>query len=244
MLAKAYGRHTRAELGMRRPRSVSRNITPERGGVVPHWGGNKPTIRTHADCIKTWLGWQRYHMDFHGWVDLAYNGGYCQHGIIFPGRGAGVRSAANGTNEGNQNHYAVVWIGGKGMIPTLKALRALLWWIMVLRSSKVKPAGKKVWPHRKFTGSECPGDELIDVADRYDGKRVSDVPPTVRPGDDNKTVVRLKRRMRAHGYKVKSTSTKYGKTLKRQVEILKIKHGLKRNSVVGRKVWKILLRDK
>lgn len=241
-LAKIRGFETRSELGMRKARSVSRSITPEKGGVAPHWGGNKPIIRNHGDCRRTWLAWQNYHMDVHEWVDLAYNLGYCQHGYVFAGRGAGVRSAANGTNDGNQNFYAVVWIGGKGMIPTLRAIRALLWCVMILRWSKVKPAGRRIWPHRRFTGSQCPGDVLIGQAAKYNGKRVSDVPRKVRPGDRKHAVKILKRRMRANGYRVPSTSRTYGRRLKRQVSNFKTRHGLRGNGVVGRKAWKKLLR--
>jgi hypothetical protein len=238
-LARIEGFVTRAEAGLRSPRSVSRNVTPERGGVVLHWGGPAPRIDSHADCYKVWRAWQRYHMDTHRWVDIAYTMGPCQHGYVFAGRGAGVRTAANGTNEANQNRYAVVWIGGKGMRPTLRAVRAALWCVLRLRR---RGAGRDVDPHTRFTGSECPGPELTALAHRYDGKRVSDVPRTLRPGDEGDAVVRMKARLRAHGYPVPSRSKRYGPVARVQVLRFKRRRKLPATATVGRATWLALLR--
>lgn len=239
-LAKVQGFVTRAEADLVKPDSFSRNITPGNGGAAVHWGGPAPTINGHNDCIRTWRGWQAYHMKTHGWADLAYTGGFCQHGFALAGRGFGTRTAANGTNAGNQNFYAFVWIGGTGMLPTAAAIRALLWWIFEAR--RRGGAGRRVVPHRVFTGSECPGNDLLRTSVRYDKRRVSDVPATVRPGDRKRAVVILKRRMRVHGYKMPSTSRKYGARLRRQVVDFKRRHGLRATATVGRKAWLALLR--
>lgn len=149
---------TRSELGLREPRSFSRNISPDLGGCAVHWGGPAPTINSHADCVRTWRQWQDFHMDERGWVDIAYTMGFCQHGYVFAGRGYGVRTAANGTNDGNQRFYAFVWIGGQGQQPTQAALDALDWCIAEARRNG--SAGREVRPHALFTGSQCPGYDL------------------------------------------------------------------------------------
>lgn len=189
MTAQITGFVTREEAGLRRPRSVSRNITPERGGVSEHYGGGPQSAAhpgsDHDQCIYTWLGWQDYHMDKHGWVDLAYTGGFCNHGYAFAGRGAGVRTAANGTNVGNQNFYAIVWIGGEGQTPTQEALDAADWWLEKLRGAG---AGNAVKPHNFFKPTGCPGDPIEAHAASRDGvtdfretpKKEEPTPPPVK----------------------------------------------------------------
>lgn len=183
MTARIAGFVTRAAAGLRGPESISRNITPDKGGVAIHYGGpRQPAAESDADhalCVKTWLAWQNYHMNVHGWVDIAYTGGFCNHGFAFAGRGAGIRTAAQGTNAGNQNYYGVVWIGGEYQTPTQAAYDAAEWWIDQLR--KNGKAGKSVKPHRFFHLTGCPGDSLLAFATTHDGKDISIAPPKPAP---------------------------------------------------------------
>lgn len=164
---------TRADAELRAPTSFSRNITPEKGGVATHHGGPRQPAAEHnadhASCIKTWRAWQKYHMDTHGWADIAYTGGYCNHGYAFAGRGVGVRTAANGTNFGNQNFYAIVWIGGEGQTPTKEAFDAADWWVNELRKSG---AGTAVKPHKWFKPTGCPIELLVSYAATRDRKPI------------------------------------------------------------------------
>lgn len=156
---------TREQARLRRPRSVSRKIAPAGGGVALHYGGPAQELRNHSDCVRRWKGWQDYHMDTHGWSDLAYTGGVCDHGYAFAGRGAGVRTAANGTDYGNKHFYAVCWLGGDGEQPTAEALGAFRWWIVQLRKAG---AGRAVRPHRFFKSTGCPGNDLFAAAAEMD----------------------------------------------------------------------------
>lgn len=169
MVAAIKEFRSRADLGLRKPTSVSYNINPAHGGAAPHHGGDAPIIRSHADCENTWRGWQDFHMNTRRWADIAYNAGFCQHGYALAGRGLGVRSAANGTNDGNYRFHAFVWIGGKGMVPTTEAYNAFEWLVL---SARNKGAGMSVIPHRYFTGSECPGPHLIHHAGTINGKTI------------------------------------------------------------------------
>jgi hypothetical protein len=173
---------SRAEAKLRPPRSVSRNITPDRGGAAVHYGGPAQRLRSHAQCIARWRAWQTYHMaakpQGHGWVDIAYTGGFCDHGYAFAGRGLGIRTAANGTNAGNQSFYAFTWLGGEGETPTAEALDALAWWVQQARGHN---AGDAVRPHRSFKGTSCPGSHLVTVAARLDGKPLSSPTPEPAP---------------------------------------------------------------
>lgn len=186
MSARIVGFVTRAQAGLRSPRSWSSNISPQRGGVAVHYGGPaQPCARRGADhslCVKTWRGWQNYHMNTHGWADIAYTMGFCNHGYVFAGRGAGRRTAANGTNTGNSTHYAAVWLGGENQKPTRAALDALEWIILELRKSG--GAGDSVKPHRYFKSTGCPGNPLVGVAGRLDGQAISaGAPADVELGD-------------------------------------------------------------
>jgi hypothetical protein len=176
--ARITGFVTRAQAKLRPPRSVSRNITPDRGGCAVHYGGPAQRLRTHADCIARWRAWQTYHMDTHRWVDIAYTGGFCDHGYAFAGRGLGIRTAANGTNAGNRDYNAFVWLGGKGETPTAAALDALAWWVQQARDHE---AGRRVRPHQVFKSTSCPGPHLVHAAAGLDNRPITQTEPTPTP---------------------------------------------------------------
>jgi len=169
---------TRADAGLVPAASFSSRITPESGGVALHYGGPPSRIRSHADCISTWRGWQRFHMGpERGWADIAYTMGVCDHGYALAGRGAHRRTAANGTDYGNQNYYAVCWLGGEGQQPTDLAQSAFAWCVNELRSSG--GAGDRVRPHSFFKGTGCPGDHLRWLAATLDARDLRPPPPPI-----------------------------------------------------------------
>lgn len=191
MTAKITGFHTRADLGLRAPRSISRNIHPGRGGVAVHYGGGPQGLGAkadHARCVARWRSWQNYHMNTHGWADIAYTGGFCDHGYAFAGRGAGIRTGANGTNAGNNDWYAITWIGGDGEQPTQAALNAADWWLNELRGAG--GAGMRVVPHRFFKATGCPGNPMAAHAALRDGKPVSGAAPAPTPGGGSERLMR------------------------------------------------------
>lgn len=171
MTARIVGFVSRTDAGLRAPKSVSRRITPDQGGVAVHYGGPAARLHDHGGCITLWRGWQRFHMDTHGWADIAYTLGVCDHGYVLAGRGAGVRTAAQGTNAGNDDYYAVVWLGGQGEVPSLAALEALEWAVGELRTHG--GAGVKVRPHSRFHKTACPGPMLTAKAAALDGVQIT-----------------------------------------------------------------------
>lgn len=179
MTAINKGFRTRAQLSLRAPRSVSHNITPANGGVAVHWNGGPVGAKDHARCESHWRNDQNYHMDQLGWADIAYTGGFCQHGICLAGRGFGVRTAANGSNAGNQNHYAFCWLGGTGEVPTGDAYNALEWWVNEARVHG--GAGKNVLPHNVFYATACPGGELRARATLLNNRPLYSPSPTSTP---------------------------------------------------------------
>lgn len=180
ILSKGF--RSRAQLNMRKPRSVSYAITPINGGGAVHYGGaalNLTPATSHVKCEEVWRSWQNYHMDSQKWADIAYTGGYCQHGFCLAGRGFGVRTAANGSNDGNQNYYAFVFIGGGKDVPSPDAINALQWWINEARLSG--KAGMRVVPHSSLFGTSCPGAILKGLALLYDKSSLVLTPPKPVP---------------------------------------------------------------
>lgn len=160
--------YSRAELGMMSPRSVSRNITPQNGGAAIHYGGGAQGISSESVARARWIAWQRYHMVTRGWADIAYTAGFDNWGNVYAGRGLGVRTAANGTNHGNQNYLAFVWIGGGNEVPSRAAYDALDWLVQNARSHG---AGLRVRPHSAFRSTSCPGRLLTDRSGDMDNRR-------------------------------------------------------------------------
>ena len=149
---------TRAQAGLVPPRSVSHNITPQRGGVAVHYNGPALGLTDHSRCAAAWRGVQSFHMD-NGYVDVAYTCAICQHGWAMAGRGANVRSGANGTNDANRDFYAVFALIGGSEQPTGLLLAGIEWWIAELRANG--GAGGRVEPHQAFKATACPGNPLL-----------------------------------------------------------------------------------
>lgn len=160
---------SRDAAGLRAPRSVSRNITPAGGGTVVHYGGSNVPTSSPASATATWRAWQKYHMDTHGWADIAYTMGVDNWGFVYAGRGAGIRTAANGTSHANQNYYAVCWIGGAQQTPTPAALSAIAWAVETLRESG---AGLEVRNHSDFRSTSCCGDDLRAQTPKINGNEL------------------------------------------------------------------------
>ncbi len=164
---RIVGFRARAQLGLVAPRSVSHQIDTNPGGVAVHYGGDPLTIRSHTVCEAIWRRWQQMHMEQpRGWNDIAYSGGFCQHGYAFAGRGLGVRTAAQGSNDGNDRFHAFVHLND-GRPPTTEALGALGWWV---QQSRAAGSGLEVEPHFTFHPTSCPGQLLGEYAKLLDGK--------------------------------------------------------------------------
>ncbi|APU13674.1 MULTISPECIES: N-acetylmuramoyl-L-alanine amidase [Actinoalloteichus] len=150
---------SRASWGARAPRNVSNNITPQNGGVTVHYVGSGNVARPdHSQCAAQVRGIQNGHMDGNGWADIAYTHLVCVHDYVFHGRGPNVRTAANGTNPGNQNWYGVcALIGDADTVPAglTAGIRSA---IANLRS--VGNAANGINGHRDHLATSCPGSRL------------------------------------------------------------------------------------
>jgi hypothetical protein len=116
--------HSRHETGLR-PR-LAKPPAIRNEGQTCHYGGASPwparvdrssaarfiETANHDSCPAILRAWQAFHIDGRGWTDIAYNSAVCPHGHRYDLRGVGVRSGANGTNEGNARSCATVYIAG------------------------------------------------------------------------------------------------------------------------------------
>lgn len=109
----------------------------------------------HDKCAAKVRGIQAFHMDRRRWDDIAYSFVVCPHGAIYEGRGWGVRTAANGTDFGNDHYFAACYLGGEGDPFTEEAKQAyrFLEWAFRQRYGR----DPEVRPHSSFKTTACPG---------------------------------------------------------------------------------------
>jgi hypothetical protein len=131
----------------------------QRGLAVHHSGSKHERKDDHAQCAGVVQAIQRFHQDARGWSDIAYSWLSCQHGYLFEGRGLGFRTAANGTDAGNDAWHAVCWLGdGAGFVADDSNTRPLHAAVGLVRSWNARAT--LVWPHLRLRSTECPGRAL------------------------------------------------------------------------------------
>lgn len=160
---------TRAQTGLLPPRSVTRLPNPE--GLTIHYGGDSPwrnadrsspaafeASTDHRRCASIWRAWQAFHFSpgwggtVNGGADIAYNSGFCPHGVRLEGRGPGVRSGAQGTNAGNSRSLASVYIAGGSDPLTVGAMLAAL-----DEAERLVGHAKPTWQHGDWKATACAG---------------------------------------------------------------------------------------
>ena len=159
---------SREEWGAKAPKAVTPRAPSDLAGVAVHWFGDPSSAASHDGCMKLLQGVQRTHMApgglgaKRGGSDIAYNHAVCPHGFAFTLRGFGVQTGANGDAKSNRAYAAVVYMAGAvgktSEKPTKEALPVLA---EVIRMWQAKGAGPLVKPHHFFTGSDCPGPDLM-----------------------------------------------------------------------------------
>lgn len=133
--------------------------TAHYGGPSP-WGSGvdrSSAVRFHATadhnrCATIVRAYQAFHMDSRGWADIAYSSLVCPHGHRYEGRGLDARTAAQGTNIGNNTSHATCYIAGDGDPLTPQAMAAY-----VDESHRLRGLKKG---HRDWKPTACPGDPL------------------------------------------------------------------------------------
>lgn len=172
---------TRSEWGARPEKSHTALDHAE--GVTCHWEGPTMGVFPHTSCASKVRGIQAFHMDTRGWSDIAYTAIVCPHGYVFEGRWAGKRTAAQGTNDGNDRSLAVCFLSGSGDPWPESARAGFAEVIFVLRAFKA--CGNTLWAHRDWHTTQCPGDAITaDVRDGDIARRSTPAPTPPKPQVD------------------------------------------------------------
>ena len=160
---------SREQWGAKPPKSVTKRAPSDLLGVAVHWFGKPRAAASHEGCAALLRSVQNTHMGpdglgvSTGGADIGYNHAVCPHGKAFTLRGFGVQTGANGDSVSNRDFAAVVFMAGTGdEAPNREALETLA---EVIRLWQKKGAGPLVKPHKFFTGSDCPGPDLLDWVD-------------------------------------------------------------------------------
>lgn len=236
---------SRSQWGARTPTSTSSNITPQNGGVtVHHVDAVRVARASHADCAAQVRGIQNYHMDSNGWADIAYSHLVCVHGYVFAGRGEYRRTAANGTNPGNQNWYAVCGLTGGTSSNydtiTPELIDAFRYAINRLRTQG--GAAKGICGHRDHLATACPGNLYARVISGEVNPGGGPLPyPGVSfrqpPTFNHASVSTWQYRMNtAHGFSL-SVDGAYGPGSDSACRSLQSRKGLTVDGIVGPATW-------
>lgn len=174
---------TREEWGAKPPKS-GRSALHATFGTTVHYEGPRLGSFPHETCAAKVRGVQAFHMGpSRKWLDIAYTAVVCPHGYTYEGRWTGVRTAAQGTNEGNATSYAVCFLGGVDDPVGPEVVLELVEVLDFLRT--YGGAGLGVNGHRDWHSTACPGDALYgllgDVRARLDGRVVPAPPPHASP---------------------------------------------------------------
>lgn len=152
---------SRSTVGLPGLGGVSTSITPGSGGCTIHYVGGAVGISesvSHSRCRAKMREIHNWHVNGNGWAFFAYTVAVCQHGIVMEGRGVRRRTAANGTNAGNQNWYAILGLIGGSEKPSAAMVQGIRDAVAYLRKSG--GAGSRINGHRDHLSTSCPGGPL------------------------------------------------------------------------------------
>lgn len=171
---------TRSEVGLAPPKKNGSRLTASMTTV--HFNG-PPTglvggsVAAHKQMLRSV---QRFHMNERGWNDIAYSWGIGQTDqgpMLFELRGLGVRTAANGTDEGNSKSHALYFMVGGNETVSEETLRAAVEFC----ASVGQPLR---YPHSHWKQTTCPGDRLRAWAnDGFPLQSALQFPPAPPPQD-------------------------------------------------------------
>lgn len=238
---------SRKDWGARAPEKKTGINLGQARGIAVHYSAGDTDLDEHSRCAERVRAIQRMHMNDRGWADLAYNWLVCRHGVIFEGRGWGVRSAANGTNEGNAQFHAVCYLdddkaGTQDVTPEARSALAL-----VIRETWRKGWGAEVKPHSYFKSTGCPGAELrawissggykdtTPVAKPVTQPSRPPADPVLKAGSKGQAVKDLQSRLNALIHAGLTVDGDFGPATEGAVKLFQRDRGLTPDGIVGPK---------
>ena len=147
--------HPRADWGARAATRASK-LTPSKIGIVDvHWPGSKGRLaRDRPGVAKALRGWQDYHMNGHGWSDIAYNIAVDLAGEVWELRGW---DAVDGGVASRGDDVTILLVMGDQDQMT-DAMKTSVLWVM---DEFERRLGRKLrrTHHGALTQTDCPGPE-------------------------------------------------------------------------------------
>lgn len=128
-------------------------------GVAIHWPGDPGHIGTDQASIARRLeSYRSYHVNTHGWNDIAYQVAIDLAGRVWDLRGIANQSAANGDATVNQEYGAVLFLVGADDKPSPEMLQAFSDFYRDKWLAK-HPRATQIKGHRDVrpAGTDCPG---------------------------------------------------------------------------------------
>lgn len=160
-------RVTRAEWGARKRRHhPGRLVAGDVVGIALHWPAMSGRVHTFAGAVASLRAWQNYHMDTHGWSDIAYQEAVDQLGNVYVLRGLKNRSAANGDTVVNSTHGALLLIVGPGEEPSAAMVAAVR--RRIARHRDLFPGSRRIVGHQDVRPepTTCPGPAVMAAIER------------------------------------------------------------------------------
>jgi len=155
-------RISRKQWGARKRRHHPGRLAPgDVLGVALHWPAMSGRVHTVAGAMASLRGWQNYHMDGHGWSDIAYNEAIDQLGNVYVLRGLKNRSAANGTTTTNGQFGALLLIVGPGEQPSPAMVAAVR--RRIARHRELFPSSRRIVGHGDLKSTTCPGAVVLEL---------------------------------------------------------------------------------
>lgn len=153
---------TRADWGARPATPGPGPLTASRvEGVALHWPAMVHPLVDVAAVKAGLRGWQAYHMDEHGWSDIAYQEAIDQDGNTYECRGLRIQSAANGDEDVNQRFGALLLVLSPGEQPSPAMTRTVQQRVHVHRT--FFPGSRRIVGHQQIRPdpTECPGKAVM-----------------------------------------------------------------------------------
>jgi hypothetical protein len=150
---------SREEWGARPPEPGPGYLTVNRvRGIALHWPAMSGRLTTTRAVKSALRNWQAYHMDTHGWSDIAYQIAIDQRGNRYKLRGLWRQSAANGDTDVNEEFGAILLVVGPGEPLTDALINATRRAVADHRDRF--PNSRLIVPHSQIRpgGTSCPGD--------------------------------------------------------------------------------------
>ena len=166
MAVKFVGRN---QWGAKPPKAMTKLSPSALAGVAVHWFG-KPRAAKSARRLRGSPPQRPEHPHEprragrkDGGNDIAYNHAVCPHGHAFTLRGFGVQTGANGDPSRTATTRPSSTWRARATRRRSDEVRLLI--ADVIRAWQAKGAGPLVKPHQFFTGSDCPGPDLLKWVD-------------------------------------------------------------------------------